>query len=269
MNKKYLDGVDVIYWINLDRATDRKKRMEKLFEDPLFEGIKIIRICGFDATKENPRIKFNIKEDGNLNNMNRNRTDSEYAILYSHLKTIQEFSKTDYKNAIIVEDDLSLEYKKYWKKSIQEVMDNAPKDWDILKLNSFSGKMHTKLYTLWDSFKIKIPKNIRPKHNKWMSEQLTGDFGANGYLIQNKSAKSLMYRLYNNKFELRNTYPHVSDILIFKELKTYIYKYPFFTYNDNKCSYNTKKPYYLDTYKRKVTNAMYKKLNSMTRKNNV
>jgi len=36
MNKKYLDGIDVIYWINLDRATDRKIKMEKLFQDPMF-----------------------------------------------------------------------------------------------------------------------------------------------------------------------------------------------------------------------------------------
>ena len=268
-DNKFLDGVDVIYWINLDRATDRKKRMEELFKDPVFEGIKIVRISAFDAQRHNPRIKFTIKEDDKLNNMNRNRTDNEYAILYSHLNTIKEFSKTKYENAIIVEDDLSLDYKKYWKKSIQEVMDNAPNDWEILKLNSFAGKIHTKLYTLWNSFTIKIPQHIRPKNNKWMSEQLTADFCANGYLIHNKAAKKLIGQLYHNsKFELSNKNPHISDSLIFKELKTYIYKYPFFTYNDNNFSYNTKNPYYLDVYKRKITNHMYKKLNK-TRKNKV
>ena len=30
----YLDGIDVIYWINLDRSTDRRQRMQQLFEAP-------------------------------------------------------------------------------------------------------------------------------------------------------------------------------------------------------------------------------------------
>jgi len=146
-------------------------------------------------------------------------------------------------------------------------MDNAPKDWQILKLNSFAGKMHTNLYTFWDSFKLKLPEHVRPKNKKWMSEILSADYCANGYLINNKSAKLLMERLYHhNKYELSNKYPHVSDTLIFKELKTYIYKYPFFTYNNKLASYNTKKQYFLDVYKHKFTTKMYKKM-SKTRKN--
>ena len=266
MNKRYLDGIDVIYWINLDRATDRKEKMEKLFQDPVFEGIKIIRISAFDGTKENPRLKFKLERMHDIANVNYDKRDNEYAILYSHLNTIRTFSNTDYKNALIVEDDLSLDYKKYWKKSIQEVIDNAPKDWEILKLNSFAGKIHTKLYTLWHTFILKLPKHIRPENKKWMSSLLTGDFCSNGYVIHNNAAKSLMHRLYRHgKYEISNTYIHASDVLIFNELKTYIYKYPFFTYDDNNISYNTKAPYYLNVYKQKITNNMYKKLNK-TRK---
>ena len=266
MNKKYLDGIDVIYWINLDRATDRKKNMEKIFQDPLFEGIKIVRISALDAKHENPRIKFKLEENSDLNNTNRYRTDTEYAILYSHLEAIREFSKTNYKNAIIFEDDLSLNYKKYWKKTVQEVMDNAPKDWEILKLCSFPGKVYTHLYTLWDAFKIQLPVHNKPPNYKWMKYQVTSDFNACGYLIHNKAAKSIIHNLYDTKYKLPNEYPHASDILIFKCLKTYIYKYPFFTYNNKLTSYNTKKRYYLDVYKHKFTTAMYKKT-SKTRKN--
>ena len=99
-----------------------------------------------------------------------------------------------------------------------------------------------------------------------MPKILTGDFCANGYLIHNKAAKSLVHRLYHHgKYEISNTYIHASDVFIFNELKTYIYKYPFFTYDDNNISYNTKSPYYLDVYKHKFTDNMYKKLNK-TRK---
>jgi hypothetical protein len=46
--KDYLEGIDVIYWINLDRSPDRRKRMKKMFKDPAFKGKKIIRISAVD-----------------------------------------------------------------------------------------------------------------------------------------------------------------------------------------------------------------------------
>ena len=45
----YLDGIDAIYWINLDRSVDRRQRMEKMFEDPVFAEKKIIRISAVDG----------------------------------------------------------------------------------------------------------------------------------------------------------------------------------------------------------------------------
>jgi hypothetical protein len=33
-----MEGVDVIYWLNLNRATKRKKHMEKLLKDPAFDS---------------------------------------------------------------------------------------------------------------------------------------------------------------------------------------------------------------------------------------
>jgi len=61
-----------------------------------------------------------LEENYDLNNLNRQRTDNEYAILYSHLNAIRTFSTTNFKNALIFEDDLSLEYKKYWKKKYKK-----------------------------------------------------------------------------------------------------------------------------------------------------
>jgi GR25 family glycosyltransferase involved in LPS biosynthesis len=271
--KIYLDGVDIIYWINLDRAKDRKKKMENLFKDPVFEGIKNVRFSAFDKKKENPRTKFILKEDDNLVSDNKNRTDSEYAILFSHLEVIRKFSKTDYENALIFEDDISMEYKKYWTKTIQEVIDNAPKDWEIIKLFGFSGKEPNKLYTLWEPFINNVPVNKRKDAYKWESKRLTGDFGAMAYLISNRAAKKLIKQLYrNNKYVLDNDCMHVSDVLIYQKLKTYVYKYPFFTYNDNNYSYNLglSKKNLTHLYKKNVTTNMYKKMFSRknkTRKN--
>jgi GR25 family glycosyltransferase involved in LPS biosynthesis len=252
----YLDGIDIIYWINLNRALDRRMNMEKLFKDPVFDGIKNVRIHAFDAKYKNPRKKFTIEQDYDLNNLNRRRTNNEYAILCSHLNTIHQFSTTNYENALIFEDDLSLEYKSYWKKSIREIIENAPSDWEIIKLSSGAGKIYNHLYNAWEPFMIHVPKHI----DKWNTKILYGDWLAHGYIIKNKAAKKLMKEIYHDgKYELNNKMLHVADGFIFQKLKTYVYKYPYFTYQDKNISYNIKKSTSLTIHTKKIITNMYKK----------
>jgi GR25 family glycosyltransferase involved in LPS biosynthesis len=268
-NKNYLDGIDIIYWINLDRAKDRKQHMEDIFKDDFFNNVKKERITALDGKKENPINKFIIKQDMNLLNDNKNRIDTEYACLYSHLKAIKTFSKTNYDIALIVEDDLSVEYKKYWKKTIQEVMNNAPKDWEILKLDIC--ELVKKTYTLWEPILLKNNKDYyKYEKIKWKNFYLTGNWGATSYLIKNSAAKKLMKNmLYNNKFKLNNNYMHVADAYLYQMLKTYIYKYPFFTVITNHLSYiqnkiTDKTPYFKKNIKKYIYNKTKK---NKTKKN--
>ena len=59
------------------------------------------------------------------------------------------------------------------------------------------------------------------------------------YLINNKAAKKLIKNIYHNKkYVLDDCLKrHVSDYLIYKSLKTYVYKYPYFTFRKNNISY--------------------------------
>jgi hypothetical protein len=41
-NINYLDGIECIYWINLNRSIDRKQKMEEMFTDPIFLGKPIL-----------------------------------------------------------------------------------------------------------------------------------------------------------------------------------------------------------------------------------
>ncbi len=272
MNQNYLDGVDIIYWINLNRATDRRKKMEKILEDPIFNKIKKVRISGLDAKYKNPRTKF-VTNITDLNHMNRTVNDSQYAILYSHLETIRTFSNTNYENALIFEDDLSLDYKKYWKKSIQDIIKNAPSDWEIIKLSQYGSKIFNQLYTLWEPFVTSMPKNTHDTKFKWRTHLLMGDWLAHGYVINNKAAKKLIHSIYkNNKYVLSNEFYHVSDAFIFQSLKTYIYKYPYFTYNDNNISYNSQSkitPKFMTKHKKYIkenTERVYKKTRKVFKK---
>jgi hypothetical protein len=56
----YLDGVDAIYYINLDRSIDRRNDMENLFRDSVFRGIPTIRFAAYDGKREDMSAYFTI-----------------------------------------------------------------------------------------------------------------------------------------------------------------------------------------------------------------
>jgi GR25 family glycosyltransferase involved in LPS biosynthesis len=232
MEKDYLDGIDVIYWINLDRAKDRYKHMTDLFKDDIFKNKKIIRKKAVDYTEKNLATM--------LDASSFRQTEQEYACLLSHLETIRLFSETNYKTALIFEDDVSLDFKPYWVKTIQEVIDGAPKDWDILKLYITPTRVnkYKKLYTLWEdkSKLLYIGKKFKNTVSKKDSEL---DFGCSAYMINNKAAKKFIKNIYHNKkYVLDDCLKlHVSDYLIYKLLKTYVYKYPYFIFRKKNISY--------------------------------
>ena len=202
--KYYLDGVDVIYWINLDWSHDRRQRMEQMFKDPVFKGKKIVRISAVDGKASDIDQVLNANFEG----MQPDKfTKVEYACLLSHINAIKQFSESNDEVALIMEDDMTLEFKPYWKKSVKQIMDNAPSDWDIIQLcyitsNTIPNKMYTK-----------NPGNI---------------YSTGAYLI-NKNYKPPIKVLNPNT-------KHSADDYLFTLSNTYVYKYPMFIYGDRETS---------------------------------
>ena len=213
LNKNdYLNGIDIIYWINLDKATDRRKHMETIFKDNVFNNIKIERIKAVDGKNED--INKYIHTFSNNKN-----TSLEYACTLSHLNTIRIFSESQYKIALILEDDTTLEYKKYWKSNIENVINNAPKDWDIIQLNIVLNNNETKY--------------INNKNNYILNNNIEY-YSTGSYIINNNSANKVHNIYKNNRFNL-SIYDNIAaDIFVYKYFKTYVYKYPYFTYLTNK-----------------------------------
>jgi GR25 family glycosyltransferase involved in LPS biosynthesis len=215
--KKYLNGIDIIYWINLNRSVDRRNNMNKLLADEAFNGIPNKRISAFDGT-QNPSSVFN-----KIIIESKKQTNSEYACLLSHMEAIRDFNNSDMDIALIFEDDVTLEFKKYWEKSTQEIMDNAPKDWDIILLsyiyyNDMSPRI---LFYSWD------------KNNKEYDRALNNYYSSLSYIINKKGSHKLIDNIYNAEtkqytFE-RNTV-HVSDVYLEQITNAYAYKYPMFIY---------------------------------------
>ena len=93
-----------VYWINLDRSTERRENMLKVLKDSLFEGIPKYRVNAIDGkqvTKEYIESTFeNIDEKQSVN---------YYCCFLSHIKAIRQFLKSSHSMALIFEDDISLE----------------------------------------------------------------------------------------------------------------------------------------------------------------
>jgi GR25 family glycosyltransferase involved in LPS biosynthesis len=204
--KNYLEGIDVIYWINLDRSKDRRKRMEKMFKNPVFKGKKIIRVSAVDG--KSPDIDQIL--NANLEGMQPEKYEKTiYACTLSHINAIQNFKKSADKVALIMEDDSTLEYKKYWKKTTKQIMEEAPTDWDIIQLT----------YTIID----KAPKKIYTKNNRKY-------YGTGAYII-NKNNINIP-----KPIKLASDSDPAADVYLYNIFNTYTYKYPMFIYSTNENS---------------------------------
>jgi len=207
MVDNYLNGIDIIYWINLDRSPDRKNYMEKMFQDKVFDAIPNKRIAAIDG-KNSDNIHSILEIE------HKTSTDYEYACLLSHLESIRTFNNSNYDIALIMEDDATLEFKKYWKKTIKEIINNAPSDWEIITLCYIINDAHP--YHDWN------------KINNDYSDIMASS--ALSYLINKKGSSKIINATYNNRYRLNQNTPHRSDFYIYDYLKTYVYKYPMFIY---------------------------------------
>jgi GR25 family glycosyltransferase involved in LPS biosynthesis len=207
----YMEGVDVIYYINLERSDERRNAMETILSDSVFDNIpkhRIVATDGKNTTEMHERLGEYSKQN--------NTSDYEYACLISHLDTIQEFNKSGYNVALVLEDDASLEFKTYWKKSINEVIQNAPNDWEII--------------TLYHN----CPSDKNFNDNEY-ENHLYKKYGYTlAYIInKNGSDKFISSHVKNNKYALKNTPEHIADVYLYEHIKTYVYKYPYFVMKSN------------------------------------
>ena len=186
-----------VYWINLERSKERHANMTQLLKDNVFDGMTKYRVEAIDGkhiTKKDLHYKIN-----------------EICCLWSHLKALYEFSKSKHTYALILEDDTSLEFKPYWKETIQSCMDRAPSDWEMIQLSAFFyGKpCPSKLYT----------------NSK---EQLYNS--ASAYLVCKKGVQRFLSSILKDKIILDKDINYYADEFLFLKMNTYLYKYPLFTY---------------------------------------
>jgi GR25 family glycosyltransferase involved in LPS biosynthesis len=198
------DLIDALYYINLTRSVERRKTVKQTLKDETFKDMKKYRISAVDANKPNIVDYLHSK----MTNLNLEKyTTKEYCCLLSHLNAILTFSQSNHHIALICEDDVSLDYKQYWQEDLNTCIQHAPKDWEILQLSITSKKLPSKLYTS------------------------TKYWGATAYLITKSGALHFIQNNYiDGQFHLNPKIKHPADHYIFGMMKTYTFKYPYFTY---------------------------------------
>ena len=224
MDNKYLfKNTPPFLWINLDRSPDRKKYMEDMFEK---NGItNHIRIPGFDG-KNN--TDFFVKCPHETYTYFKN---TEYAVTCSHLKALDYFvNNIDSDICFICEDDLSFDYCKYWKHDINEYINKAPKDFNILQ------------------FCIILDKSIHYNNNNINTTNYVKHiprryWSAACYLIKKQTAIDILnngkIKFINNKYDFSYNEPnmiysyYVADYYIFNK-KYNIYSLPIISHKNIK-----------------------------------
>ena len=220
-----INNIDYIIWINMDSSIDRKDNMNKILNN--FEPIHL-RYSAIDGGKEDDICHKYFYSENNIYPTNSNK---EYAILLSHLNCIEKFchiKHKEYNVGLICEDDLSLDFMKYWDKDVKEIISGAPNDWEIIMLGYFY-------------IKLDIPETYNRWNNQW---------SAIAYLVNGNVKKKIKEMKKDNKWICNENDIMVSDHYIFSKLNTYFYKYPYFTFpNENDSTFHDDHIQYHKIYK--------------------
>lgn len=125
-----------VYYINLDSDIDKLKFIQDQI-DYYKCNSDVHRVSGIDARQKKPTLlqfgKYSYPIQSNLT-----LTNPEMGCLLSHIKAILTayYNGDDY--AIILENDAYFKHARLWKTNLQDIITDAPPDWNLLNLYSSS-----------------------------------------------------------------------------------------------------------------------------------
>jgi GR25 family glycosyltransferase involved in LPS biosynthesis len=208
-----------IYWINLDKNQDRKSKLINQFNK--YNINNHVRIDAIDGSKINNRYNNSIY----FTQSNHMETikNGQLGCLLSHLKAIIKAYTNNLNRVIIVEDDICFGSVKYWPYTLDDIISQAPKDWEILHLHISNIKYTNQL--------IQTTKPFVP----WKSDY----YSSLCYIINKKGIRKIIDLIYKqNKIFLPCNYTLVADYMLYMICKTYTYTKPLFIYGNYESNIN-------------------------------
>ena len=192
------------YWINMECSVERRSHMYYLFSKKLLHNK---RITAYDVSKIDG---YDDIEYNGLNELNK----SEYCCTFSHLKAIQTSCENNDEIAIICEDDLYIKFKDNFVNSIDSIINTAPTDWEVIKINYNTGNN----CGITGEYINNLDFSARDIRNTCLL-----------YIINKKGMIKILNEFFiNNKFKLNDILEDKVEQCIYKSVNTYDYVLPKF-----------------------------------------
>ena len=219
-----------LYVINLNRSTQRLKDFQESFKN-----YNVKRISAFDGIKlhsyDNIKLPSTLKMPIPIYNYSNYKY--YYACSLSHIQAIYEAYKLNKDSIIICEDDMCNPFQDKWNNTIDNIIDNRPKDCECLTLFCVNEIITKKMINFEENY-VPLIFNKEGDRNNWHT-------GSSFYFLDNNGIKKIIEKyIKNNKIDFSFTNNLlISDYnLIFPLLNTYHYTKPLFIDNYYKSTIN-------------------------------
>jgi GR25 family glycosyltransferase involved in LPS biosynthesis len=125
-----LNNIPILF-INMDKDKDRLNNITSQIKKYNIQNVH--RIPGVNGKE----IKFegdNLRDFSFTNNFsNITISKSELGCTISHIRAIKYAYDNNLGTVMIIEDDISFELMPYWKKTLNEILKEVPKDWKVIQ----------------------------------------------------------------------------------------------------------------------------------------
>jgi GR25 family glycosyltransferase involved in LPS biosynthesis len=204
------------YYINLEKNIERRESMEEQLKKYVEKYYRVEALDGNKFLNQNFSIdNFNYSFSKNSKNFKAR------GCLLSHFKIFRIILKKKIKTTVICEDDLSFELIDLWDTNFTNILEKAPGDWDIIKLNTSS--MRTLKY-------CSEQKNKKYINNKEIEKNVFKGCNSSTlcYIIKYKAVEKIFGKLFSNEKLIFDENQEKIDNFLWDLVNTYNYNKPLF-----------------------------------------
>ena len=234
-----------VFVLNLDRSSHRYQYMKKQYDAHAIPFTRVSAVDGKQLTihKQTPVMKILCNytyHDPILNHyyirdkiqlVTIPQTGQQYPIVastyelgctLSHYRAHSTIKQQELPIALIMEDDMSLQYMKQWPCSIETILSLAPKDWTIIQLYTNNRNLAHSLYEGEELF------------HKISSEAINDYWGTGCYLINQQGISKIQSQFnelqdpFDPHYTIRIREEILTDRLVYKQPGAYLFTFPLF-----------------------------------------
>jgi GR25 family glycosyltransferase involved in LPS biosynthesis len=196
-----------VYYINMDKSKERNEWMTQQLSKNVSRYYRVSGVNGYNIKNKDYDVIDGIEFYNDFKNMSL----PEIGCTLSHLKAIRMAYTNGENMAIIMEDDVYIDMTNLLENSIEEIVENAPEEWEILQFVHLESNLNksSKIFKQYT-----FHQHTRGKYESYTSS----------YLINRKGMENILKSLGNNPYYLgiKTSDYGVSDCIIYDNAKTFV-----------------------------------------------